>query len=485
MRGAGATIFAEMIVFIIQFVGAIILARLLTPDDFGLIAMVTTFSMLLQNFGLNGFTEAVIQKDGLTHKMMSTLFWLNASVSFGLMLLFMTSSPLIAWFYGDSRLVIISIVIGCSIFATGLSTLHLATLRRNMQFFSTSAIGITARVSSVLVAILLAWTGWGYRALIVQTVAYPLISAILAWVFCRWRPGLPSSIKDISTMLTFALHTYGNFALNYFARNIDKLLVGWKYGTQPLGLYKRAYDLFSLPANQLIVPISNVALATLSRLVSEPDKYRHYYFNALSTIAFIGMAISLILTLTGYDLVLFLLGPQWERAGIIFCYFGTSIGIMLIHGTQGWLHLSLGKPNRWVRWSIVETIFTTIFFIGGLYFGIAGVAIAYSLTFYLLVIPTLVFAGKPVNISAYAIISRIWRYFLAAVIAGLISFAVLYKIDFISLQFSALYILLRIIISASLNLLFYLILVAVVHQSLNPLKQALSIAKQMLPGRNK
>ena len=198
MRGAGATIFAEMIVFIIQFVGAIILARLLTPDDFGLIAMVTTFSMLLQNFGLNGFTEAVIQKDGLTHKMMSTLFWLNASVSFGLMLLFMTSSPLIAWFYGDSRLVIISIVIGCSIFATGLSTLHLATLRRNMQFLSTSAIGITARVSSVLVAILLAWTGWGYRALIVQTVAYPLISAILAWVFCRWRPGLPSSIKDIS-----------------------------------------------------------------------------------------------------------------------------------------------------------------------------------------------------------------------------------------------------------------------------------------------
>ena len=117
------------------------------------------------------------------------------------------------------------------------------------------------------------------------------------------------------------------------------------------------------------------------------------------------MPLSAMLTLAGYDIILLVLGPQWTKAGEVFCYFGASIGIMLIYGTQGWLHLSLGRPDRWFRWGITECIAITCFFIIGLQFGISGVAIAYSLAFYLLAGPCLWYAGKPVHLTISSLLS--------------------------------------------------------------------------------
>ncbi len=481
IRGAGATIFASALSFVIHFFSTIILARLLTPDDFGLIAMVTAFSLLLQNFGVNGFTEAIIQKESLSHKMMSTLFWTNAVTSFSLNIVFILMTPLIVWFYKEPHLYAITIGISLSIIAGGMSTVHMAILRRNMQFYVTAGISILTMLVSTLTAIVMALLGLGYWALVANTVLQPLTVAVCAWLFCRWRPGMPDNINDVLPMIKFAMHTYGNFALNYFSRNIDKLLTGWRYGAQSLGYYKKAYDLFALPANQLIAPISNVALAALSRLTNEPDKYRHYYLNAITIIAFMGMPLSAVLTLSGNDIILLVLGPQWIRAGEVFSYFGASIGIMLIYGTQGWLHLSLGHPERWVRWSFFETIITTFFFIIGMLFGIEGIAIAYTTSFYILVCPCLSFAGKPINLNIYSIINAIWKYFIAALIAGCVSYIVLYETNNVSVVFYKFNTLIRIVISSVMCVGFYLISIIILFWSLMPVKTFLSTAYQMLP----
>ncbi|MGA2782342.1 MAG: lipopolysaccharide biosynthesis protein [Smithella sp.] len=483
MRGAGATIFASAASFFIQFFSTVILARLLTPNDFGLITMVTTFSLLLQNFGGNGFTEVIIQRENINHKIMSTLFWLNATTSAVLTILFILIAPVLAWFYKEPRLDTITIGVALSIIAGGMSTLHMAILRRNMQFYITSGIGILATLLGISAAIILAWTGWGYWALVANTVLQPLTVTLCGWIFCRWRPGKPTSIKEIIPILKFALNTYGNFTLNYFSRNVDKLLIGWRYAAQSLGYYKKAYDLFALPANQLVSPLANVALAALSRLINDPDKYRRYYLEAISIIAFIGMPISAMFTLTGEDIILLVLGPQWTKAGEIFCYFGTSIGIMFIYGTQGWLHLSLGRPDRWFRWGVFEAITTSLFFIAGLPFGIAGVAIGYSLSFFILVGPCLRYAGKPIDLQLSAIISAIWRYFTAALAAGLLSFVILHKIYFVVSIFSHLHVFFRIILASTLCLTMYLILIILFYQSLNPIKNFFSTAHQMLPDR--
>lgn len=483
MRGAGVAIFASGLSFFVHIFSTVILARLLTPNDFGLIAMVTAFSLLIQNFGVNGFSEAIIQKADINHKLISTLFWFNALCSGILTLMFMLMAPVIAWFYDTPQLNSITICIALSIIAAGMTTIHMAILRRNMQFYLTSVISMIAMLIGISIAIILAWMGWGYWALVVNIIMQPLTTAVCGWIFCRWRPGRPGSIKEIMPILIFAIHTYGNFTLNYFSRNIDKLLIGWRYGAQTLGYYKKAFDLFALPLGQLISPIHNVALAALSRLTSDPDKYSRYYLNTLTTIAFIGMPLSAILTLTGKDIILLVLGPQWTKAGEVFCYFGASIGIMLIQSTQGWLHLSLGRPDRWFRWSIIECFIITCFFIISLPFGIEGVAISYSLSFYLLVVPCLWYAGRPIKLDIMSLIESIWRYFAASLASGFLSFVILYKLNFVASQFTHLYVFIRIVSAATLCLTLYLILITLFYQSFSPIKNFFSTAYQMLPAR--
>lgn len=484
LQGASAIIIAQICTFCIGIIGTIILARLLTPDDFGLIAMALSFSLLLQNFGVNGFTEAIIQRPEINHKQISTLFWINASISLGLTLFFIASSPVIALFYKEPRLKLIISVISLSILFAGLSTQHLALLKRNMQFHKTSANTVGASFISITVAITLAFWGWGYWALVARWVMLPLLTTIGAWILCRWRPGLPARGTGVWPMLKFAINTYGNFIMDYFRRYIDKIFLGRFYGTQSLGHYDRAYQLSNMLPNQLVHPMTSVAVATLSRLSDNPAKYRHNYLEVISLLAFVGMPISAILTLTGNDLILFLLGPQWVIAGKIFAIFGVSIGVMLIYFTHGWLHLSLGTPDRWFRWGVIALIVTVLCFIVGLPFGVIGIATAYSTSFYILVGPGLWYAGRPIQLKLSSIVSVVWKYYLSALAAGLLCWFIFYAHSATSYFFMGFNVLTRISISIILCLSIYIILIIISYRSIDPIFYFISILREMIPNNS-
>src|SRR2546427_429803 len=226
--------------------------------------------------------------------------------------------------------------------------------------------------------------------------------------------GLPRRGVGTGPMVRFAMNTYGRFTVNYFTRNLDNLLIGWRFGPQPLGLYKKAYDLFVLPANQLSAPLTTVAVSTLSRLTGDSIQYRRYYLSALSLMAFVGMGLGADLTLVGKDLILLLLGPQWEESGRIFTFFGPGIGIMLLNGTHGWIHLSIGRADRWLRWGIVEFTVTGLLFLAGLRWGPAGIAVAWVVSLWALTVPALWYAGRPIRLGIVAIIGAVWKYVLAS-----------------------------------------------------------------------
>jgi PST family polysaccharide transporter len=481
IRGASVVLFSQIITLILQILSIIILARLLTPADFGLVAMITTFSLLLTNFGFNGFTEAIIQKEEINHQMISSLFWINMIISLALTVLFISASPLFAWFYKEQSLKAITIGIALSILATGLSTIHLAILQRNMQFFESSLITVAAKIISTVLAVVLAWQGTGYWALVAGTVVLPLSSALGAWLLCGWRPGRFSLYTGIAPMIKFALHTFGNFTLRYCSRNTDNLLIGWCYGSQSLGFYKKAYDLFALPVGQLTSPLTGVALATLSRFSNDPEKYLRYYLDIISRIAFIGMPLSAILTLTGNDLILLILGPQWNKAGEIFTYFGIGIGVMLIYSTHGWLHLSLGRADRWLRWGLIELITTVLFFMIGLPFGTTGIAVAWTASFYALIVPGIWYAGEPINLKWSSLVSTTWRYFFSALTSGIFCWFILYSFGIISRNFIELNILFRIFISTAFCISMYLLLVVALYQSTKPISQFVFLLYDMLP----
>ncbi len=483
MRGAGASLLASSSSFVIQFSSTVILTRLLTPSDYGLITMVTAISLLFQSFGVTGFSEAIIQRDEVDHATMSTVFWFTTAGSATLTVLFCFIAPVLAWFYKEPALCVIGIAVAFSIISDGIGAVHMALLRRNMQFSIVSRIQITARFVGVVIAIIMALAGLGYWALVANTIAWPLLMSAGGWIFCKWRPGLPKRGTAFMPMARFALHTYGNFFLGYSSRNIDKLLVGWRYAAGSLGFYKKAYDLFVLPISQMISPLNDVALAALSRVREQPDRYRRYYLDAVSAIAFVGMPLSAFFTISGGDIILLVLGPQWAKAGEVFRYLGASIGIMLIYATEGWLHLSLGRPDRWVRWSVLECIVTTGFFVAGLPFGIEGVAVAYAASFYCLIWPCLSFAGKPIDLKFSLVLKAIRPSFLAALSAGVVSIGVLRGFTSVSSAYDHLHVALRIATAGLLCGSTYLFAIVILNGSIKPIQQFIHVAMELLPRR--
>ena len=374
IRGAAATVSASGLGLAVQVVSTFILARLLTPADFGVVTMVTTFSLLLVCFGLNGFTEAVIQFVEMDHYTASNLFWLNSGAGLVLAFAFAAAGSLMARFYRNPLVANVAIGVSLGIFIAAASVVHLALLKRAMRFASSSTNDVVGRMANTAVAILLALRGWGYWALVAGIVAQQLSITVGAWWLCRWIPSLPRRTGKTGAVVGSQANVYGRFVRPLLHGTCDNLLVGWQFNAAALGFYKKAYDLFALSASQLTSPLHNVALATLSRLNQDPARFRRYLANSLGMIAFAGMAASADLTLVGKDMVRLVLGPKWSESGRIFELFGPGIGVMLLCSTVGWIHLSIGKPGRWLRWSLVELVLTVSLFLVALPWGPAGIA---------------------------------------------------------------------------------------------------------------
>lgn len=481
VRGAGAVTFARSSIYVLRLGGTAVLARLLSPGDFGLVAMVTIIANILVEFGLLRFTEAMIQRETITHEQASALFWINVVLCLILALVMAALAPAVSWFYGQPRLTPVTIVFAAGFLFSGLSAQHVALLQRTMQFGKIAARDIVSTVLADISAIVMALTGMGYWALVARNVLFTLFVAIGSWLLCGWRPGRPVWDSTVWSMVKFGVNSLGGYTTGYVTRSLDKVLIGRRWGAGLLGFYDRAYHLFVMPVNQLSYPLTGVAVATLSRLRDDAEKFRSYYLKAVSKLAFIGMAVSALLTLAGRDIIRLLLGPKWGMTGEVFMIFGPAIGIMLVSGTYGWLHFSLGRADRYFRWGIVAMTSTAVFFIIGLPFGIKGVAAAYSLSFYVLFGPGFWYAGRPIRLGPSAIISAIWKYFLAAAAAGGLCWAAENSFVSTSEVFHNLNIFARLSVTGGSFIFLYLTLVVLLHGSLDPVTQFISVISEMLP----
>lgn len=481
VRGAGVTVFAQGVVFAVQLIATVVLARLLMPSDFGVVTMVTTFSLLLMSVGQNGYAEAIIQREEMDHSLASNLFWINFGLGVLLALAFAAAGPLLARFYGDPRVARVAACVAVTIFFNSTSVVHVALLKRALRFSVTSAIDVVSNIVSVAVSILFALTGWGYWALVAAVVARPLIQSVAAWSLCTWIPGAPRRVAGTASVMRFALHAYGRFSFNYTTRNTDNLLVGWRFGSASLGFYKKAYDLFLLPANQLFIPVSDVVLSTLSRLERGSAEYRRYFLNGLSILAFASMGAGAVLTLVGKDLIRLLLGAKWAEAGHIFTFFGPGIGIMLVYFASGLIHLSIGRADRWLRWVILEFGVTVLLFLIALPWGPVGIASAWSASFWILFIPSFWYAGRPIQFGVTPILDIVWRYVVASFLAGCASAVIIRETPSLVAAPGILGALARITATSLLFAALYLAAVIFLHGGPDPLQRLLRLLPDMLP----
>lgn len=479
VRGVGATLASGGVGVGIQIVSAAVLARLLAPNDFGLVTMVTTFSLLFVNFGLNGLTEAIIHREDINHKLASNLFWINVSGSTLLAVGFAGSGSLLARLFKDPRVAEVTAWMSLTIFLTGLSVIHLALLKRMMRFSLVSANDMFGRAFSVAVAIVLAWIGWGYWALVAGAIALTTSTCVGGWILCRWTPGLPRRAPGTGAMVRYAAHTYGRFSTGYFTNNLDNFLVGWKLGPAQLGFYKKAYDLFGLPYNQLSTGLTVVAVSALSRLQRDMVQYKRYLLSALGVMALVGMGISGDLVLVGRDVIRVLLGPRWGESGRLFTLFAPGIGFMLIYGIHVWIHLSLGNANRWLRWGIVDLVVTTLFLLGGLHWGSAGIAVAWVASYYVITLPAIWYAGKPIQLGILPVIAVVWKYIAASLVAAGAASLLVREMPAFEAAPDTLWAGVRLVAVSLLFLVLYLAGVIALHRGLAPLRQTVGLLREM------
>jgi O-antigen/teichoic acid export membrane protein len=483
IRGVGAAIAGQASNFLVGLGSVVVLARLLTPSDFGIVTMVTTFGLLFRSFGLNGFTELILQREDLTHRLTSNFFWIEVSIGGMLMVAFASAGPSLAHFYHSAAVARVTEGMSLMIGIGSLGWIHLGLLQRAMHFRTTALINFVGQLVLVIVSISLALAGWHYWALVWGVVAQSAAITVGAWLGCRWAPGWPGRISGTGSGFRFAMSVYWHFAFNYLTRNTDNLLVGWRYGARALGFYKRAYDLFVLPETQLLMPMSAVVVSTLSRIKRDREQFHRYFLRAISVLALLGMGIGADFALVGKDLIRILLGPGWEEAGRIFALFGPGIGVMLLYDTHGWIHLSIGRPERWFYWGLIEFVCTASLFLLTLRWGPSGIALAWTMSFFLLMFPGFWYAGKPIGLTMGAVLAVIWRFFAASVAAGCATALVIRAVPHFAMLGGAPLALARTISVSVVFFALYLGAVIALHRGLAPVSETVDLLRDLLPER--
>jgi O-antigen/teichoic acid export membrane protein len=424
VRGGAVTLANQALKFIFTLGSMAILARLLTPEDFGLIAMVVVIIGFIAIFKDMGLAMATVQRAEISHDQVSTLFWINLSISLGIMIVTAAVSPVLAWFYKEPRIIAITIVLAGTIVFSGLTVQHQALLRRQMRYTALAVIEIIAIFAGSLAAILSAIAGLGYWSLVVLHAVREIAITAGVWTACGWRPGPPVRKSGVRTMLTFGAHLTGFNIVNYLARHVDKMLIGWYWGATPLGLYNNAYRILLLPIQQINSPLTSVAVPALSRIQNDPERYRSYYRRGILLTVTAGMPIVAFLFVTAEDAVLTFLGSQWLDAVPIFRALGPAAFIGAFNVATGWVYVSLGTTRRQLAWGLFASAVTVLAYAIALPWGPIGVALSFSIVLVVLRYPSIVYCFRRSHLRLSDLGIALWRPATASIAAGAFLYAV-------------------------------------------------------------
>ena len=473
-----ALVIARSVNILVQVGSTILLARLLSAEDYGLVAMVfalVSFAPMLIDLGT---TDAFVQKTHVTRVDVSTLFFINVAIGAGLALLFVGLSPLIAAFYGEPTLVGIALAASLMFVFTALSTQHFALLRRAMDFQRLALIETASNVISSIIAIAMAFTGWGYWALVAKPILQSGLAAFGVWLSCPWLPQRPRMTPAVREMLRFGLGVTGFTMTDSVARSTDRVALGYFYGAGSLGYFQNALLLYENLLSLLTTPLHNVAVSSLSKLKNEVEALKRAWSAALSSLTFLACLGFASLAVIGDDFVVLLLGEKWEPAGPLLCIFAIRGIAHVVERTLGWLHVAAGRSDRWMRWGFFSAVFQLAALLIGVPFGLIGVATAHAIATFCLFLPALVYAGQPFGIGTRDVLRVVGPQMVAALVTAAIGHTaqVMLLADYSHL--------LRLTISVAICIGVYLSVAVGLFRVTGPIQLGLSVLRDLTRGRS-
>jgi PST family polysaccharide transporter len=364
-----------------QFIITVILARLLSPSDFGLLGMATVVTGFVKIFNNMGISGALIQKQDTDENHLSSAFWLNIVVGVILTLLMMAVSPFIAWFYNKPQLEPIIMIISLNYFLASFTIIQETIITKDMDFKRLAARDIIAVIGGGLVGIILAYCGFGVWSLVYQSISSTLINAVLLWTVSPWRPKFIFSKQAIRDIFKFSVNLTGFNIVNYFSGNVDYLLIGKFLGAEALGFYTLAYKLVMVPQQNISAAISRVMFPAYSKIQHDLIKLGYIYLKTVKAISLVAFPIMFILFVVAPEFIILTFGSQWEPSVIIIrilCIYGAMKSVGALSGT---IYQSLNETRAQFRLQLAATLIVTVAVIAGLNFGIKGVALFYTMQY--------------------------------------------------------------------------------------------------------
>lgn len=380
-QGGSIAICGQGLRLVAQLISSAILARLLAPSDFGLVAMATTIMALVNMFTDLGLSAAAVQRKVLEQDTASGLLVVNVLMGLAVMAAAVAIAPFAAILFDDKRVFWLVAVMSATIPIGAATAVQQAILQRRMEWGALQLIAISSQVLGIAGGVLLAWkTDLGYWAL----VANPWISAVIycsaTWAVSPWRPSRVSDWTGVRESLNFGMYLTGFGLVNYFHRQADNVLVGWRFGVADLGYYGRAYALFFLPTTSLMWPIASTAKSILARTADEPERYCAAFHRLLLPLTITIACAGGVAHLGAYWIITLFYGNQWQPSVTMFSVLALALPVQSLIVSQGWLYISSGRTKSMFYASILTSTCFLAAFAVAINFSLLSVAIAYSTT---------------------------------------------------------------------------------------------------------
>jgi len=334
------------------------------------------------------------------------------------------SAPILAKFYGQPQLVAITLALAASFPITAAGVQHAVRLQREMRFAALAAIDVVSLLVSSAFGIGLAVAGLGYWALIAWSLALVGCNTLGVWSLARWVPQRPSADAELGSMIRFGGKVTINSAVVYIAYNLDKILIGRVWGATALGIYGRAYQLISLPTDNLIGAIGGVAFAGLSRVSDDPNLLRSYFLKGYKVILSVAVPVAAFCLVFANEIVLILLGPKWTEVAPIFRMLIPTFLVLAIINPPGWMLFALGMIGRSLKiaFAIAALVISSVLI--GLPYGPKGVALGLSTALCVWVVPHIFWSLKGTTVSVRDIFHSLAMPMLAGLVATVITIGV-------------------------------------------------------------
>ena len=392
-----------------QLVTIAILARFLTPDDYGLVGMasiVIGFAMLFSDLGT---ASTVIQRQNISEPFLSSIFWFNAIIGCLACVTIYLSAPLIAGFYQEPRLTLLMQVLSFNFLVAGGGIVQKALLERKLEFYSLAKIEIIASVVGSITGISAAVAGFGPWSLVYQTLVVTIVTTTLLWLFAAWQPKRVLQWSELRTVYSYSLNLTGFNIFNYFARNADYLLIGRFLGSQALGYYTLAYRVMLYPLQNISSVLSRVLFPSLSLIQNDQVRFRSMYLRATGIVALVAFPLMLGLMGLADTLILVAFGVQWLPVASVLTILA-PVGMLQSVGTLvGIIYQAMGRTDWMFRWGVGSGLLVILAFAIGLQWGILGVAAAYALIVAVISYPSFAIPFKLINLPMRDLLKVLWR----------------------------------------------------------------------------